>query len=492
VGSLAKPAMLYDRAIEWRELAEFSAASDHTARLGLVYGRRRQGKTLMLELLVESQGGFMFTGLQQSSPQNLRDLAESYARFVGVPGAKFGDWREALDALLGLGERTDRPVPVVLDEFPFLLASEPSLTSLVQTALSPRSRARRTSKVRLILCGSALTTMRGLLGGSAPLRGRSALELMVHPFDFRDAAGFWGLMGDPELAFRVHALVGGTPAYREMCVDAPADVGDFDAWVARRLLNPAGAMFREGNVLLHEQAEVGDPTLYYSVLAAISRGAHRRGEIAAALGRKDSALTYPLVMLEHTLLIERLEDALRDRRPIYRIAEPAIRFHQLIIRPAEARLVRHAAEQVWADGAGTVSSLIYGPHLEDLARDWCLSHAEPPSIGGGRASRARPAVLACRDCRSSHELDVVATEVQPSGAERITAIGEVKATAKPIDVDAARRLDHIRGLLPAAKVQGPPALLLFSRSGFTKELRAFADGRADVQLIGLDRLYGGG
>jgi uncharacterized protein len=491
MGSLAKPAMLYDRVIDWRELSEFSAASDQTARLGLVYGRRRQGKTLMLELLAEAQGGFMFTGLQQSSPQNLRDLAASYAQYVGVPGATFGDWREAMDALLGLGERTDRPVPVVLDEFPFLLDAEPSLTSIVQTALSPRSRAKRQSQARLILCGSALTTMRGLLGGSAPLRGRSTLELMVHPFGYRDAAGFWGLEGDPELAFRVHALVGGTPAYREMCVDAPTDVRDFDAWVVRRLLNPAGAMFREGNMLLHEQAEVGDPTLYYSVLAAISRGAHRRGEIAAALGRKDSALTYPLVMLEHTLLIERLEDALRDRRPVYRIAEPAIRFHQLVIRPAEARLVRHAAEQVWADSAGTVSSLIYGPHLEDLARDWCLSHAEPAGIGG-RASRVRPAVIACRDCRSSHELDVVAAEVQPSGADRIIAIGEVKSTAKQVDVDAVRRLDHIREFLPTNKIQRPPALLLFSRSGFTKELHGFAAGRADVQLIGLDRLYGGG
>lgn len=492
MGALVKPGMLYDRGIEWRELSEFATAPGRSALLGLVYGRRRQGKTLMLELLTEVRGGFMFAGLQQSGPQNLRDLADSYARFVGVPGATFGDWREAVDALLRLGERTDRPVPVVLDEFPFLLESEPALTSIAQTALSPRSRARRASMTRLILCGSALTTMRGLLGGSAPLRGRSTLELMVHPFGFRDAAGFWGLADDPELAFRVHALVGGTPAYREMCIDAPADVRDFDAWVIRRLLNPAGAMFREGNVLLHEQSEVGDPTLYHSVLAAISRGAHRRGEIAAALGRKDSALTYPLVMLEHTLLIERLEDALRERRPVYRIAEPAIRFHQLIVRPAEARLVRHAADQVWSDSANTVSSLIYGPHMEDLAREWCLSHAESASLRGGRASRARPAVFACRDCRSAHELDVVAAEVRPSGPDRIIAIGEVKSTAKPVGVDAMRRLDHIRGMLPAGKIDGPPALLLFARSGFTKELRSVAESRADVQLIGLDRLYGGG
>jgi uncharacterized protein len=491
VSEPAKPSMLYDRTVEWKELSEFVARPDQGATLGLVYGRRRQGKTLMLELLAEAHSGFMFTGLQQSNAQNLRDLGEAYARFVGVPGATFTGWREAIEALLNLGEQSDRQIPVVLDEFPFLLESERSLTSIVQTALSPRSRTRRQSSVRLILCGSALTTMRGLLGGSAPLRGRSALELMVHPFGFRDAAGFWGLERDPDLAFRVHALVGGTPAYREMCVDAPADARDFDAWVVRRLLNPASAMFREGNILLYEQPEVGDPTLYYSVLAAISRGAHRRGEIAAALERKDSALTYPLVMLEHTLLIERLEDALRERRPVYRIAEPAIRFHQLVVRPAEARLVRHAAEQVWADSADTVSSLIYGPHLEDLAREWCLSHASPATIGG-RPSRVQPAMLSCRDCRSSHELDIVAVESQPSGSNRIIAVGEVKSTAKKVDVSAIRRLDHIRDLLPADRVKDSPALLLFSKSGFTKELHRLAAGRADLQLIDLARLYGDG
>ena len=56
--------------------------------------------------------------------------------------------------------------------------------------------------------------MRGLLGGTAPLRGRAKLELLVQPFDFREAADFWGVLGDPELAFQLHALVGGTPAYR--------------------------------------------------------------------------------------------------------------------------------------------------------------------------------------------------------------------------------------------------------------------------------------
>jgi uncharacterized protein len=273
-----------------------------------VYGRRRQGKTLLLELLAEATGGFAFTGLQQASTQNLADLAAAYAEFTSLPGASFGNWPDAVAALLALGDRLNRPVPVILDEFPYLVQQAPELPSALQRALSPRGAARRSGQARLILCGSAFTVMRGLLGGSAPLRGRAKLELVVQPFDFREAAEFWGVRDDPELAFQVHSLVGGTPAYRDMCVDRPGSVPEFDEWVVNRLLYPASAMFREGSALLYEESELGDASLYHAVLAAICGGAHKRSDIAKKLGRPDSALSYPLDMLERVQLVRKVND----------------------------------------------------------------------------------------------------------------------------------------------------------------------------------------
>jgi hypothetical protein len=48
---IPKPDRLFGRDVEWEELSEFVASPVAGATLGLVYGRRRQGKTLMLELL---------------------------------------------------------------------------------------------------------------------------------------------------------------------------------------------------------------------------------------------------------------------------------------------------------------------------------------------------------------------------------------------------------------------------------------------------------
>lgn len=484
----SKPARLFDRDDEWRELTEFALSPRPGAALGLVYGRRRQGKTLLLELLALELGGFLFAATQQSEAQNLVDLGAAYAAYRGLrQPVVFSSYGEALDELLRLGDEQARTV--VIDEFPYLMAATPALPSYLQRALSPLGHAREHTRTRMILCGSALTTMSQLLGGGAPLRGRAQLEMVVRPFGFRETAEFWDVGHEPELAFRLHALVGGTPAYKEMCGgSAPESPAGFDRWVHRRLLNPASAMFREGGLLLREEPSITDPTSYTAVLAAISAGRHRRSEIAAALGRPSGALAHLLDGLQDIGLIEHLDDALRGKRTVFRITEPVVRLHQLITGRYEPELVAGRAARVWARTAETVAARIYGPHFEDLARRWCLEYAEDETLGGPPGS-VRPTEVPCPEHKDRHELDIVIAN-DPSG-DLIIAIGEAKAANSTMEVRELRRLEHLRGLLPSARVDQPPKLLLFGRSGFSPELVAEAAERPDVELIGLERLYQG-
>ncbi|MBW8803230.1 MAG: hypothetical protein JF587_05145 [Catenulisporales bacterium] len=488
--TLAKPAQLSGRDREWRAVTRFVENPDPGAKLGLVYGRRRQGKTFLLDLLAETTGGFMFTAVQQSSTQNLRMLGAAYARYLGLNDpVQFVDWQAAVEALLRLGERRGEPTVVVLDEFPFLLDGEPALPSLIQIGIGPGSRAFGNGHTRLVLCGSALTTMQRLLLGTAPLRGRALMELVMPPFGYREAADFWGLSDDPDLAFKVNALVGGTPAYKAMSGGTP-EAATLDEWVAGGLLDPASAIFREGNVLLYEQPEIADPALYFSVLGAIADGAAKRSEIAGLLGRPDAALSHPLAVLQELRLIAKVEDALRPRRPIYQLTEPIIRFQQLIIRPREATLAARGGARVWQTVTDTVTSKIYGPHFEDLAREWMLLHAAPETVGG-TATAVSPATIACPEHKTGHEIDVVVQEDLPHEPTRLLAIGEAKATGKPVGDGELVRLEHLRDLLPSDKAADRVKVVLFSRSGFTRELRQSIASREDVDLVDLDRLYRG-
>ncbi|HAS09855.1 MAG TPA: ATPase, partial [Acidimicrobiaceae bacterium] len=212
-----------------RQLVEFFDNPADRALLGLVYGRRRIGKSTLLVEQATARGGFYFEATRVEAPAQLRRLGAAVGEYQGTGRLAFDSWEEAVDALLQLGE--DDPVPVVLDEFGLILQADPAVDSVLAAALGPAARARRSSAARVVLCGSAIAMMRALTAGEAPLRGRSSLELVMQPDDFRVAAT--RLPGpDLDLAVRVFSVIGGVVGYATDMVafDLPGDLDDFDRW----------------------------------------------------------------------------------------------------------------------------------------------------------------------------------------------------------------------------------------------------------------------
>jgi AAA+ ATPase superfamily predicted ATPase len=221
-----RPLDMFDRDDEWSALERFCEDPTPGATLGVVTGRRRQGKSFLLQAACEQTGGFYHQALDETAADALSLFGESFAAHIDAPAPlTFGSWREAIDAVLRLGTRA--PTTVVLDELPYLIKAAPELPSVIQAAFGPRRPERTGSRTRLVLCGSALSVMGRLLAGSAPLRGRAVLEMVVPSLDFRLAREFWGI-DSFRLAAQVYAVVGGTPAYRDFARrDAPRSLDDF-------------------------------------------------------------------------------------------------------------------------------------------------------------------------------------------------------------------------------------------------------------------------
>ena len=254
--ALNKPADVFGRDAEWGALAKFATAPGAGLRIGIVRGRRRQGKSYLLRRLVRATGGFYYQALEEEPAQALRRLGSELGRHLDLPSGRLalGDWTEAAAALVGLRTRGGGPTVVVLDEFPYLLEHSPELASVLQLAYDNARDDRRT-RARLFLCGSALSVMSNLLSAQRPLRGRAALDLVVDTFDYREAAQFWGI-SQPRIAFRVHAVVGGTPGYRDLLsTPVPRSLGGFDQWLLAGPLDPASALFREADYLLDRRAD---------------------------------------------------------------------------------------------------------------------------------------------------------------------------------------------------------------------------------------------
>src|ERR1700689_3053510 len=122
---------MFDRDFEWIQLGRFAADATPGATLGVVSGRRRQGKTFLLRALCQATDGFYFAAEEATAGESLHQLGAAVGAHLGLPSAlRFDGWHEAIDALLSLGNA--RPLPVVIDEFPYLARANSALPSILQ------------------------------------------------------------------------------------------------------------------------------------------------------------------------------------------------------------------------------------------------------------------------------------------------------------------------------------------------------------------------
>ncbi|NUT42766.1 MAG: ATP-binding protein [Thermoactinospora sp.] len=478
---MQKPDFIFGREQEWQALADFAVNPRLGATLGVVSGRRRQGKTLLLETLCEQTGGLYFA-VPENMPksEHLLRLGQAIARHAGGLAPALNTWDDAVEALFRLGHG-DEPLVVVLDEFPYMATSAPELPSIIQHALSPRGTARRESRTRLILCGSSISFMSQLVSGSAALYGRAVLSLFVPAFDFRTAAAFWQVEQDHRLAAILFALVGGTPAYIEYASGSPADL---DSWVPANLLNANNMLFRQPRMLLSEDTSFKEIGMYGTVLTAVAEGNHVVSTIARRVGKPVADLNHYLKGLQDGGFLFQAEDAFRANRSRYQIADSLVRFHHAIVYPNWSRLDLYRpdrAAQVWQESRATFSSQVVGPAFEHICRVWAAEFASSDTFGGQQAT-VTYGVINDRSGRSQIELDIVVRDP----ARKVLALGEVKWGER-------MGMAHLARIRRAAELLDvEPVACLFSGSGFTDELRTHADAsNGAVQLVDLARLYEG-
>ena len=500
---MEKPPSLYDREAEWDDLVKFVTGRGPRLRLGILYGRRRFGKTFLLRRLVESLGGVYHLALQEGRRPGLDRFAQTLGRYLaGSPPIRFDDWHSAVShAVSMLGERGAGPAVMVLDEYPYLRAGSPEMDSVIQAVIDEAAigdfGSGWSSPVTVIVCGSAMSVMTGIVSGSSPMRGRAMLDLPLAAFDYRQARNYWGIT-DPTAAFSVDSVLGGAAGYKDLTASVPVPTGadEFVKWLSSTVLNPSHALFREDEYLLREDPRITAEAPYYSLLGAIAAGRTSQGRIAATVGRAPGDIVHHLKVMTTAGFLVRDHDLLTSRRPSYRIADPIVRFSHLVTRRHLALLEDRRAGDAWSRAAPTYRSNVVGPHFEWICRRWVDRYASAKTLGGptGPARRLR---INHRDRRRAFELDMAVPSDQPwmgTSASRvpIQAIGEAKAAR--MGAGDLQRLDRIAALLAEnQRVSAAPGikLLLFSQQGFSTSLAGAARHRPDVELVDFERLYDG-
>jgi AAA+ ATPase superfamily predicted ATPase len=326
--------------------AELDALRDwwaHAAdRPALVWGRRRVGKTALLERFASRLPRVVFhTGVGDPAAGELAALSAE-VRSAGLGGLRdlsagpYRDWRDALDHLAE--QAVSEPALLVLDEFPELLRESPTLPGTLRAFLD---RTRGRTQFRILVCGSAVRTMWSVQQTRAPLYGRFNLTLPVFPFRPHEAAAMLPAMTPEERAL-AYGLVGGMPLYLAWWrQDAPLRENLF------RLVGAPGApLLTEGRLIM--ETETGS-AVGSAILGAIALGATRYNEIQDAVGADPARALDRLV---EARLVERVapvtEDQEKSRRKIYRIADNFLAFYLGPVRKHRSEIERGYGQRVMA------------------------------------------------------------------------------------------------------------------------------------------------
>ena len=312
-----------------RELAALDRAAGTKPGLVVVSGRRRVGKTALLDRFAQDRPSVFLPGTRAPVHEALRRFEERLrAEVPPEPGDLLDLGRlESWDAALGylLARTRDRPLLVVFDEFPYLCESDPALPSTLQA----RWDHRGDSQLSLILAGSHVGLMEQLVAADAPLFGRADAHLRLAPFSWRDA----GLLtdgDDPSTWLEAFVTVGGMPRYLQLWDprhDAVANLTEL-------LDGPGAPLGDEGTVVLQE---LPPGSAASRVLEIVALGADTFTAVRERAGLAPATASEALTSLESLGLVDRLtpvgEDARRTKRVRYQVRDPLLRIWLSLVVP---------------------------------------------------------------------------------------------------------------------------------------------------------------
>ena len=306
----------------------------------VLYGRRRVGKTALINHFIDGKPTIYFMGVESNAKQNLENFSKSIIEYAGgvEADASFASFQAALDTVFRLAEK--ERVILAIDEYPYVARASKSLASTLQLLID---KYKDTSKLMLILCGSSMSYMEDhVLAYKAPLYGRRTAQVKLLPFDFEETCRCFKHFSAEDKAL-AYGIMGGTPQYLLQMNDNLS----IEENVKNTYLNPTSAIYEEPINLLKQ--EVREPALYTAIITAIATDASRMSEISGKVGEDTNVCSTYLKNLM-TLGIVQKETPYGEKaskKAIYTIDDNMFRFWYRFVPENASIIARGAADLVY-------------------------------------------------------------------------------------------------------------------------------------------------
>lgn len=438
----------------------------------VIYGRRRVGKTALINEFCKGKPTVYFSALNASSQENLEALSKAIytcQNSDSTSAPTYRSYEDALEAITGMA--MEKRLVFVIDEYPYLAKAEKSISSRLQHIID---HSWQGSRIYLILCGSSMSFMEyQVLGYESPLYGRRTAQFKIQALTYREITEF-----HPELKAADQALLygvtGGIPHYiNKLDVESNLDEALLD-----NLFSTSSYLFEEPENLLKQ--ELREPAIYNSVISAIAAGASHSNEISTKVGLESGVCAkYLKVLLDLGIL--KKETPITEKpgkKTIYAIDDNFFRFwyrfvprNMSVISAGRMRLIyEQAVKRFYPDYMGLVFEKMCQEYLLRYAKDLPILLS---NVGQwwGTDSKTRREV----------QIDIVGAPVD--GNEYL--IGSCKYRNEKIGIE---ELELLRRYAAVFRQNGIFHYYIFSKGGFTPTLLE-AEMQGEVTLFTLGDLY---
>lgn len=437
----------------------------------VIWGRRRVGKTTLINEFVKDKETIFFTGIESSYRDNLENFSQSIAVLTQSEVTNtpvYRSMQEALDAIYKLSQ--EKQIVLVIDEYPYLARAYQPISSILQALIDQKLKDH--SKLFLILCGSSMSFMENqVLGYQSPLYGRRTAQLRIEPFSFYEVKDYYHHFSPVDLAV-IYGITGGIPQY----VSFMDDTASLQENIEQNFLLPSGYLYEEPNNLMKQ--ELREPATYNAIIKAVATGSSRKAEIASKVGIESGRLsTYIEKLLELGIIMrEAPVGNTGKRKTIYRIKDGMFRFWYTFIPDVMLFIQRNRPDLAWKQIEPQINHYM-GQVFEEICVDYLWKYYDSLPVAYQEIGRwwGNNPIL-----KREEEIDIVA--VQQTAA----LLGECKWRNELTDIDVLRLLQDRSALLPYQENY----YMIFSKSGFTDSCKKAAREDTRVRLVTYEEIYG--
>ncbi|AFL95182.1 putative ATPase (AAA+ superfamily) 6 [Thermococcus cleftensis] len=294
--------------------------SQGKAQFVLIYGRRRIGKTELVKRFIEGKKSFYFLARKEPMELELERIVRSFNRRFNV-FIEARNLEEFFEEVANFGR-----LVFVIDEFPYWVEEDRSIPSTFQYIWD---EILRESQVMLILLGSSISTMEGLMSYKNPLYGRRTAQLKLSALGFFHLRDAFSRYSWEELV-KVYGTIDGIPAYIQYFDDSLS----VEENIERNFYRRVSVLYEDAERLLKD--ELREPITYLNILKAINDGKTKLTEIANETKVAVTNLPKYLKTLETLDLVYReFPVTVRERKRfgVYRVRDFYYRFWLRFVYP---------------------------------------------------------------------------------------------------------------------------------------------------------------